>query len=134
MSEFVSAAPPSGGGITWGDHKGALLIVQPLSYEAGINTSFGVSDAIKADVYVLTGPDTADEYLETLVFPKLLASQLKSQIGNKVVGRLGQGTAKPGQSAPWLLEEATTEDIEKARAFLAKSQPVVPAAQAAAPF
>lgn len=127
MSEFVSASPPSGG-ITWADHQGHLLIVEPISFETGIQTSFGVADAVKADVYVLTGPDTAEEFKEALVFPKLLASQLKNQIGNKVVGRLGQGTAKPGQSAPWLLEEASGEDIEKAKSFLAKTPAVTTAA------
>lgn len=129
MSEFVSAAPPSGG-ITWADHKGALMILEPLSVEAGIKTAFGDADAVKANVHVLTGPDTADEYADCLVFPKLLASQLRSQIGNKVVGRLGQGSAKPGQSAPWLLEEASAEDIEKAKAFLSKTSVTT----AAAPF
>jgi len=132
MSEFVSAAPPSGG-ITWADHKGALLIIEPTGFEEGISTTFGLADAVKADVYVLTGPDTAEEFPSALVFPKLLASQLKNQIGNKVVGRLGQGAAKPGQSAPWLLEEATPEDIEKAKAFIEKAKPTV-VTTAAAPF
>jgi hypothetical protein len=118
MSEFVSAAPPSGG-IDWAQHKGALLVIEPLSFEVGIKTSFGDADATKANIYVLTGPDTAEEYPEALIFPKLLASQTKSQIGKKVVGRLGQGVAKPGQSAPWLLEEASAEDLEKAKTYLA---------------
>lgn len=131
MSEFVSAAPPSGG-ITWADYKGSLLIIEPLSFEPGITTSFGPADAVKADVYVLTGPDTAEEFKETLVFPKLLASQLKNQIGKKVVGRLTQGAAKPGQSAPWLLDQAAEEDLEKAKAFLDKAQPAV--TTAAPPF
>lgn len=133
MSDFVSAAPPSGG-ITWADHKGSLLIIQPTSVEAGIQTSFGSADAVKADVYVLTGPDTSEDYPDCLVFPKVLASQLKGQIGNKVVGRLNQGQAKPGQSAPWILDAATPDDIEKAKAFLAKTAPVVTTPQAAAPF
>jgi hypothetical protein len=128
MSEFVSAAPPSGG-ITWADHKGALLIVEPISFETGITTSFGAADAVKADVYVLTGPDTAEEYKEALVFPKILASQLKNQIGKKVVGRLTQGVAKPGQSAPWKLDEASPDDIAKAKAYLEKT----PALTSAAP-
>lgn len=128
MSEFVSAAPPSGG-ITWADHQGKLLIITPIGFEEGINTAFGMADAVKADIHVLTGPDTADEFPSALVFPKLLASQLKNQIGNKVVGRLGQGAAKPGQSAPWLLEPGTPEDIEKAKAFLEKSAPVVATAK-----
>lgn len=132
MSEFVSAAPPSGG-IKWDDLKGKLLVIEPLSLEAGIQTAYGVADAVKANVYALTGPDQSEEHPETLVFPKLLASQLKGQIGKKVVGRLGQGQAKSGQSAPWLLEEATAEDLEKAKAFIAKQS--TPAVQsAAAPF
>lgn len=134
MSEFVSAAPPSGG-ITWSEHKGKLLVIEPVSFEQGIQTSFGAADAVKANVHVLTGPGESDDYPEALVFPKLLASQLKSQIGKKVVGRLTQGAAKPGQSAPWMLEPATPEDLEKAKAFIA-SRGVTSAAPAAseAPF
>ena len=129
MSEFVSAAPPTGG-ITWADHKGALLIVEPLSVETGIQTSFGAADAVKANVHVLTAPDQTEDYPDCLVFPKLLASQLKGQIGSKVVGRLGQGTAKPGQSAPWLLEPASEDDLAKAKEWLDKQKPAVQSAQA----
>lgn len=131
MTEIVSAAPPSGG-IKWDELKGNLLIIEPLSLETGIQTAFGVADAVKANVTVLTGPDSYDDYAETLVFPKLLASQLRGQIGRKVVGRLGQGQAKSGQSAPWLLEEATADDLEKAKAHLEKAQPAV--TSAAPPF
>lgn len=132
MSEIVSASAPTGG-ITWGDHLGKLLIVKPQSYEAGVTTVNGVSDAIRGDVYVLTGPDTAEEYVDTFLWGKLLVSQLKNQIGNTVVGRVGQGAAQPGKNPPWLLEAATPDDIEKARAYLAKTAaPAVTAA--AAPF
>jgi hypothetical protein len=129
MSEFVSAAPPSGG-IKWDDLKGKLLVIEPLSLEQGIQTAYGVADAVKANVHALTGPDQAEDYPETLVFPKLLASQLKGQIGNKVVGRLGQGQAKSGQSAPWLLEEASADDLTKAKEWLDKQKPAVQSAQA----
>lgn len=130
MNEFVSAAPPSGG-ITWSDHKGNLLVIEPLSDEKGISTAFGDADAVKANIYVLTGPDTSEDFPEALVFPKLLASQLRSQMGKKVVGRLSQGAAKPGQSAPWMLDPATEDDIEKAKAFLA-NRTVTSASPAAA--
>ena len=131
MSEFVSAAPPSGG-IKWDDLKGKLLVVEPISVEEGIQTAYGVADAVKANVHALTGPGEAEDYLETLVFPKLLASQLRGQIGKKVVGRLGQGVAKASQSPPWLLEEATSDDLAKAQEWLAKQAPTV--TSAAAPF
>lgn len=116
--EWVSAPPPSGG-ITWEDHNGKLLIVEPLAVETGIQTTYGLSDAVRANVYVITGPTEAEEFADTLIFPKLLQSQTRGQIGKKVVGRLGQGQAKSGQSAPWVISEATTEDIEKAKAYLA---------------
>jgi hypothetical protein len=130
MSEFVSAAAPSGG-INWTDLNGKLLIVEPLGVEDGIQTVHGSSSAVRANVYALTGPDTADEYPDTLVFPKVLQGQLKNQVGKKVVGRLGQGQAKPGQSAPWLINEATAEELEKAKAYLSRSTGPV---SATAPF
>lgn len=131
MSEFVSAAAPSGG-IKFDDFKGALFIVEPLSQETGVQTAFGSADPVRANVHIITGPDSSEDYPDTLIFPKVLAGQLKTQIGKKVVGRLGQGTAKPGQSAPWLLEEATADDIAKAQAWLARQAPAV--TTAAAPF
>jgi hypothetical protein len=47
-------------------------------------------------------------------------------IGQKVLGRLGQGQGKPGQSAPWLLNEATAEDITKAEAWVPSRTPSRP--------
>lgn len=117
MTEFVSAAPPSGG-IKFDDYKGSLLVIEPLSAETGIQTAFGVADAVKANVYAITGAGTSDDYEDCLIFPKVLAGQLRSQIGKKVVGRLGQGQAKPGQSAPWVLEPAGPEDLQKAQEWM----------------
>jgi hypothetical protein len=60
------------------------------------------------------------------VFPKVLASQLRSSVGGKVIGRLGQGIAKPGQSAPWTLNAATDADKETGRKYLAYIATQVP--------
>ena len=114
--EFTSAAPPSGG-IDLKEYNGALLVVEPLGVESGIPTVHGPSDAVRANVYAITGPGESDDFIDTLLFPKVLQSQLRGQVGKKVVGRLGQGTAKPGQSAPWILAEATADDISKAQAW-----------------
>lgn len=127
---FATPATP-GGGIKWENHKGALLIVEPLSFEPGVATSFGVTDAVKATVHVIEGPGAGESFDETLIFPKLLVSQTKNQLGQKVLGRLGQGQAKAGQSAPWLLNEASAEDIAKAEAWVAQNaKPAVTSAQA----
>lgn len=134
--DYVSAAPPSGG-ITWEDHNGKLLIVEPLALESDIQTAFGLSDAVRANVYVLTGPNEAEEFPDCLIFPKLLQGQTRGQVGKKVVGRLGQGVKKPGQNAPWVISEATPEDIEKAKAYLANkgvTSAAAPAQAAQAPF
>lgn len=131
MNTFEQPAAP-GGGIEWATHKGALLLVEPTSFESGVNTKFGVNDAVKANVHVIEGPGAGESYEDTLIFPKLLVSQTKSMVGRKVLGRLGQGDAKSGQSAPWLLLEASPEDIKKAEAWVSQHAPTITGA--AAPF
>lgn len=114
---FAPPAPP-GEGIAWPDLLGSLLLINVISAETGIQTSYGAADAIRADVTVLDGPNAGKEHLDTLIFPKVLQSQLRARVGGKVLGRLTQGQAKPGQSAPWLLAEATEQDQQTAMAWL----------------
>jgi hypothetical protein len=126
---FATPSAP-GGGITWADHKDALLLIEPLSFEAQVSTAFGAADAVKANVTVIEGAGAVATYDETLIFPKLLVSQTKSSIGQKLLGRLGQGSAKPGQSPPWLLNEASAADIAKAEAWVAQNaQPAMASAK-----
>jgi hypothetical protein len=108
------------------DVNGSLLICEPTSVETGITTVHGPSDAVKATVHVVDGPLAGTTYTDTLIFPKVLQSQLGSKIGQKVLGRLGQGVAKPGQSAPWTLNPASPADHTAAEAFLA-ARPAAPA-------
>lgn len=123
MSENPFAAPaPATGGIDLKTLLGALLIVEPLSVETGIQTSYGPTDAVRANVHVVDGPTAGEVHDDTLIFPKVLQSQLKSRIGQKVLGRLGQGQAKPGQSAPWVINEATGQDIAAGTDYLTKRQ------------
>lgn len=120
--DFVSASAPSGG-IDFKEHKGSLLIVEVLGVEAHVPTVHTKpgeqSPAVRANVHVITGPGESEDYEDTLVFPKVLQGQLKSKVGQKVVGRLNQGIAKPGQSAPWLIDPATEDDLAKAREWIA---------------
>lgn len=129
--DIVSAPPPSGG-IDWKDLKGRLLVIKPSAVERGIQTQYGVSDAVRADVVALIGPGEVSEHNDTLVFPKVLQGQLRGQLGNTVVGRLAQGQAKGNQDPPWVLDEATADDLSKARDFLSASKPAV--ASAAPPW
>jgi hypothetical protein len=36
-------------------------------------------------------------------------SSLRSRIGQRVLARLEQGVAKPGQNPPWLIADASTD-------------------------
>jgi hypothetical protein len=115
------AAPASATGVKWEDYKGALLLFDVKSVETGIKTTFGENDAVRADVTILDGPHAGEEYIDTLVFPRVLQSQLRPNVDKKVLGRLGQGTAKPGQSAPWKLDDANDQDRAVARAHVQKN-------------
>ena len=115
------ASPATSTGIKWDDLKGSLLLFEVHSLEAGIKTAFGETDAVRADVTILDGSNVGETYNDTLVFPKVLVSQLRPNTGRKVLGRLGQGAAKPGQSAPWMLQDATDDDKTVARAHVAKN-------------
>jgi hypothetical protein len=119
---FSNPAPSSG--IQWEGLLGKLLLIEPLSLETGINTSNGVRDAVRADVVVIDADgDGPEEYKDTLIFPKVLISQTRSLVGEKVLGRLIQGEPKPGQTAPWKLLEATEADIEVGVRYLETRKP-----------
>ena len=127
---FATPAAPSGG-IEWASYKGSLLLIDVIAQEHGVQTVHGPADPVRANVSIIDGPGAGETFDDTLIFPKVLIGQTKSRIGEKVLGRLGQGVAKPGQSAPWQLEAATPEEIAKAEAWLAqKATPAVASAQA----
>jgi hypothetical protein len=98
--------------------NGRLLLVEPRSLEEGVNTSLGVKEAIRADVAVLDGPTAGTTYPDSLIFPRVLIGQLRSRVGQKVLGRLGQGMASPGQNPPWVLSAATDDDKKIGVAYL----------------
>jgi hypothetical protein len=110
--------PSTATGIDWKELHGSLLLFRVHSQEVGIQTVHGPSNAIRADVIVLDGEKEGEEFLDTLVFPKVLQSQVKPRIGELVLGRLGQGHKKPGQSPPWTLAPATAADKQVGKAYL----------------
>jgi hypothetical protein len=56
-----------------------------------------------------------------LFFNVALRAALKSNIGKSVLAKIGQGVAKPGKSAPWILidETGNADSVAKATAYLA---------------
>jgi hypothetical protein len=116
MSTNPFAAPASASGIQWADLLGRLLVIEPKGFEEGISTSLGAKDAVRADVHVIDG--TPEDHEDVLIFPRVLISQTRSKVGEMVLGRLGQGNAKPGQSAPWQIQAPTEQDIAAGTAWL----------------
>jgi hypothetical protein len=112
--------PGSTSGIDWEDLKGRLLLITPHEVIAEFKTVHGTGPTVRADVVVLDGPDSPIDFVDTLIFPKVLQGQVRSNAGTgrMNLGRLGQGEKKPGQSAPWMLGEPTDEDKAIARRHL----------------
>jgi len=123
MEAFASPAASSAGPKA-ADLAGQLLIFKPLEYRTGIDTVNGPADAISCDLINL---DTGEEHNDVLFFNVALRSSLRPLIGQKVLGRIKQGIAKPGKTAPWILEDASQDPVS-----LAKAQGYKPGTQAAA--
>jgi hypothetical protein len=124
-----SAPSMSENGPKVADLAGKLLIITPTDYKTGIKTIHGDAEAVEVSLVNL---DDNKNYDGVLFFNVALRNSLKQKIGQKVLARIGQGTAKPGKSAPWILLDATTDPaaLAKANAYLG-SAPVATATAAA---
>lgn len=113
------AAPASGGGssVSAADLEGHVLVVEPQEYIPSMTTSFGEKDAVRVTVHDISTASTHDD---VLFFGGALIGALKSRVGEKVLAVMGKGTAKPGQAAPWILTDCSTnpQAVEAATAYL----------------
>lgn len=112
--------PAAAGSFPLEEHLGHLLLIWPQELKKDIATVYGASDAISCRIAVVEGHDAGEEFENVLLFPRVLVSTLTAGVGKgrPVLGRLGQGTAKQGQSKPWVLDSFTDADAAKAAAFL----------------
>ena len=114
MTSNPFASPAQAGGYDLEAGLGHLVVVTPLEYLEAVETVHGPSPAIRANIL-----DVDDEEMSTedaLIFPKVLVGALRSRIGQKVLGVISQGQAKPGKNAPWVLNDASTDAAAVARA------------------
>ena len=111
-----------GGSVRVADLAGQLLIIEPTEYKAEIQTVHGTTDAVAVNIVNLDGNNSRHD--NVLFFNVALKSALRNKVGQKVLARIGQGTAKPGKSAPWILIDATTNpaDLARANAFMSQAQ------------
>jgi hypothetical protein len=114
---------PAEGGDNWkvATALGELLVIRPLSVEKDIETEYGKTDAIRADVIVVNEkkPAKSETHEGVLIFQGMLQAALRDKVGKGlVVGRLVQGEKKPGKSAPYLLEKADDDEKDTCREAL----------------
>jgi hypothetical protein len=112
---------PSPGGTGWqkADHLDHLHVFLGDLTEREVETSYG--DAVAAHVDHVMCVQCLEEWDDQLVFGAALVPRLTGDLDAEViVGRLGQGLAKPGRSAPWTLDDPTDADLEAAEAFVEK--------------
>jgi hypothetical protein len=114
---FVSPSAANGDSIKPADVEGHLLVVEPIEYITSMATSFGDTDAVRINVHDINAQAT---YESVLWFSGGLVGSLKGRVGQKVLGTMGKGTAKPGMSAPWILQDASGNDkaVTAATAYL----------------
>jgi hypothetical protein len=104
------------------DNENRIVLVIPKTYETGISTDNGDTDAVRCDVAVLDGEEAGTFYEDTLIFGKVLTGQLKRQIGSKVLGKICKDEAnkKKGKNAAWIIEGLSKDPaaVGLARDFL----------------
>ncbi len=109
-------ADPSGGEF-WkpADHSGRLH----LFLAGGASVDEKEQEYVAATtIVVLDADDGVQEWTDARVYQTVLRRQLAGSTGDYVLGRLGQGTATPGKSAPWILTDPTDVDEKLARQYL----------------
>ena len=120
MSSFSTpAAPSSGDKLPLGDLLGSLLLITVHEHTDEITTEYGPARAIRADVACLDGDHKGETWDDTLIFPRVLQSQLRQSVGAKVLGRLAQGEKMPGKNPPWRLDDPTAADQTVGEKYLA---------------
>lgn len=119
-----SDAPASGDG--WkaesDDNLGRLLLITPLRVETVKGFEGKDAEVVVADVVVLDEkkPAKSDEHEEVYFFGGWTKGSLKGYVGDRrVLARLEKDKSKGrGGNAAWVLEDADSDDVEVARAYL----------------
>ena len=101
----------------WNDHIGQLVLIEPKGVSTGIQTDYGLADAVEGDVAFIDAPGGPMEFENTRIFPKVLVSQCKDSIGSMVLGRIA--AYQPRTTRPTVqLMESTPQDQQMAMAYL----------------
>ena len=111
--------PSQGDQVKVAELVGCLVLVWVKEFREDITTTFGPSDAVIVDMHVLDGTKGGEKFENTMLFQKALIGSLKPAIGGEpVLGRVGQGVSKPGQSPPYILQPFTDADAAVATGYI----------------
>jgi hypothetical protein len=122
--------PSQGDRLDMKDLLGSLVLIWVRELREGIPTPYGEREAIAADVHVLDGAKGGEKFENSLIFQAALIGSLRGAAGgDPVLGRIGQGVAKPGQSPPFILQPYTEQDAALATGYIQRMpKPFQPAA------
>ena len=111
--------PSQGDQVKVAELVGSLVLIWALELREDVPTAYGPSDAIAVNIHVLDGGKGGEKFENTLLFQKALIGSLRSALGGEpVLARIGQGVAKPGQSAPYILQPFTDADAALATHYI----------------
>lgn len=111
------------GGFVKAEHEAHLVgFVEPVGEQT--STVHGESEAVRCSYAICFDCRTVSA--NVLVWGTALVPRLLGTDDEIVAGRLVKGDAKPGRSAPWLLEDPLESDLEVAGDFLAKNAARMP--------
>jgi hypothetical protein len=105
--------------------NGHLVIIYPIGYIPFIQTKFSgqsgkPSDGIAVDVVDLDDKNEnglpGKVYRNSNFMQAQMIGSLKSQIGNKVLGTIGQGVARNGMNPPWVVVDMSGDPAARERA------------------
>lgn len=137
MSMPLERPAPAGDQFSFDTHVGALCVFEVLEHVPPQVTKVSdkPQDSIRANVYVVSPQGTvAEQFLNTLIWPRIIVSRLRQSIGKTVVGLVtGQPNVKrDGRNIPYDLDDPTDPMMDAAaRAMATLVQTTAPPAAAA---
>lgn len=119
MGKMTIGKPGKMSGFKATDHIGDLVVFLGVSRESNVKTAFGETDAARVQLVVpLDGEHGGEVFTDSLIFGRALVPSLVNAGADIVVGRLAQGEAKKGQSAPTILADPTDEEVEAVQEWI----------------
>ncbi len=101
-----------------GDYENVLITLVNPTLKTDVDTQYGPCDAAFCDyIVVLEGDDKGVVFRGSALWGAALVPEVTSASGLLVAGKITQGTAKKGQSAPWLWEDPSEAEREEVVAW-----------------